>query len=253
MSPVHIEARGDVGVLRMEHGKVQALDTELCRALAAAVRQLMVSGARAAVLTGTGGSFSAGVDLLRITSGGPTYVEEFLPALDQAFAALLELELPLIAAINGHAIAGGCVLACACDWRVMGDERGRIGVPELHVGVPFPSLALEILRNALPASLTRELVYFGITLEAVDAHARGLVDEVVPADRVLPRVLELAQRLTALPREATAQAKQRLRSGVIERWKAAREHDARVLELWKSPATAEAIHSYMERLAKRAR
>ena len=68
-----------------------------------------------------------------------------------------------MAAVNGHAIAGGCILACACDYRVMAEGAGRIGAPELSVGVPFPSMALEILRLTLPAHRLQTMIYRGMT------------------------------------------------------------------------------------------
>ena len=90
--------------------------------------------------------FSAGVDLKRLAAGGPGYAATLLPALSDCFARLFFHPRPVIAAVNGHAIAGGCVLACAADRRLGARGPGRIGVTELLVGVPFPALALEIMR-----------------------------------------------------------------------------------------------------------
>src|SRR5262249_58457001 len=97
---------------------------------------------------GTGRIFSAGVDLLRLSEGGASYVRKFLPALCAMFAAVFSHAAPVVAAINGHAIAGGCVLACAADRRLVAREGGRIGVAGLLVGGPFPPGPLEIMRGA---------------------------------------------------------------------------------------------------------
>jgi enoyl-CoA hydratase len=134
---ISVETRGQVAVVTMTHGRANALDTGLCRALAGRLGELERDGHRAVVLTGHGNIFSAGVDLLALRDGGPGYLEEFLPALSEAFLAVFTCPLPVVAAVNGHAIAGGCVLACACDHRVMNAGHGRIGVTELLVG-PVP-------------------------------------------------------------------------------------------------------------------
>ena len=117
-----VEQRSGVAVVRLRHGKVNALDLELLRALTGAMGDVDESAAM--VLTGTGTVFSAGVDLQRIVAGGPSYVQQFLPALSAAFMAIFDRPGPVLAAINGHAIAGGCVIAAACDVRVM--SQGKI-------------------------------------------------------------------------------------------------------------------------------
>src|SRR5207253_4831329 len=103
--------------LTMAHGKANAMSTEFCRALTARLAEANSSPARAVIITGQGRMFSAGVDLLRLSEGGAPYVREFLPALNAMFEAVFTCPKPVVAAVNGHAIAGGCVLACAADHR----------------------------------------------------------------------------------------------------------------------------------------
>ena len=98
-------AEGPVGLVRMAHGKANALDTALCRELTAQFGELERGGYLAAVLTGHGSIFSAGVDLLRLRDGGPGYLDEFLPALSEAFLAVFDCSIPVVAAVNGHAVA----------------------------------------------------------------------------------------------------------------------------------------------------
>ena len=118
---ISVEVRGQVAVVQMAHGKANALDTAFCQSLTAEFAGLAGSACRAAVLTGRGPIFSAGVDLLQLRDGGPGYLGEFLPALSEAFLAVFGCPVPVVAAVNGHAITGGCVLACACDYRVMNE------------------------------------------------------------------------------------------------------------------------------------
>jgi len=134
-----------IAVLTLDHGPVNALDLELLTAIPGALAA--VADARAVVLTGSGPSFSAGVDLKRIVEGGPRYVERFLPALSAALLAVFDHAKPVVAAVNGHALAGGCVLAAACEMRLM--SGGTIGLAELAAGVPFPTVPLEVMRHAV--------------------------------------------------------------------------------------------------------
>src|ERR1700686_4981023 len=125
--------------IRMAHGKASALDREICLALQSAFEEAATDDAvGAVVLTGTGSIFSAGVDLPRMISAGGDYVQDFVEALDAALRGLFVFPKPVVAAVNGHAIAGGAILAFACDHRLM--CAGRIGVPEMLVGVPFPPM-----------------------------------------------------------------------------------------------------------------
>ena len=105
--------------------------------------ELRGSDAKAVVLTGQGKIFSAGVDLKRLSEGGADYIRKFLPVLHKLYDTVFYHPKPVVAAINGHAIAGGCVLACCADRRIMAREGGRIGVTESLVGVPFPALAFD--------------------------------------------------------------------------------------------------------------
>src|SRR6185436_11758309 len=123
-----VTQRGRIAVMTLTHGKANALDIELCRAVAARFAEL--DDADAIVLTGAGRIFSAGVDLVRAVAGGADYLHEFLPVLNRAFEAVFFHPRPIVAALNGHAVAGGCVLACAADRRLMVRDGGRIGVTE---------------------------------------------------------------------------------------------------------------------------
>ncbi|MGH9140443.1 MAG: enoyl-CoA hydratase/isomerase family protein, partial [Vicinamibacterales bacterium] len=173
-----VTQRGRVAVLRMTHGKANAMDLEFCRALTAQVNACLQSPAGALVITGEGRMFSAGVDLPRLVTGGAAYTREFVPAMNHAFETLFAFAKPLVAAVNGHAIAGGCVMSCCADYRIMARGNGRIGIPELLVGVPFPVVPLEIVRFATPAQHVQALIYRAPTLAADEALRYGLIDAV---------------------------------------------------------------------------
>lgn len=248
-SSIRVDDEGGIAVVTLQRERANTLDTELCRELTVRLEDIQLGGYRGVVLTGSGNFFSAGVDLRRVVDGGAAYVEEFLPALSDAFLSVFGFPGPVVAALNGHAIAGGAVLAAACDRRVFTAGPGRIGITELLVGVPFPLAALEILRCGYGTGPVSELAFLGETHEAGEALRLGLVHEVVAPETVLPRAVELAGRLAEIPTAAYAHTKAQLHQPFHER---IAEHrtgdDAHVLELWSSPETLAAIKAYADRV-----
>jgi len=238
----------DTSVLRLAHGKASALDLELLGALREALEAEAAAPERALVLTGTGSIFSAGVDLVRLVEGGADYLARFLPALDAALLALVRLAKPVVAAVNGHAIAGGCVVACGCDLRLMAAGSGRMGAPELKVGVPFPPVALELVLRAMAPHHARVALLRGTLFTPEERRERGLVDEVVEPDELLPRALERARELAAVPARAYALNKRLLVDALhadLERRAAAAAPE--VLATWSSPEVLDAVRGYVER------
>ncbi|MBZ5559840.1 MAG: enoyl-CoA hydratase/isomerase family protein [Acidobacteriia bacterium] len=250
---IHIESSGRVTILRMAHGKASALDLEFCDALSARLDECRRSASAALVLTGTGTIFSAGVDLLRVVDGGATYVRAFLPAVSRTFESLFTFPKPVVAAVNGHAIAGGCVMACASDVRLMAKGPGRIGTPELLVGVPFPIVPLEIMRFAAAPQRLQSLAYRGATLSADEAIAHGLIDDAVEGERLLDAAVDMAGRFAALPPAAFAATKTQLRAPAMRRIREGWQYDAAVTRIWESAETLETIRGYIARTFKKPR
>ena len=243
--------RNGIRVLRLAHGKVSAMDIELCQAIAAELDAARGEAVRGVVITGTGSSFSAGVDLFRIINDGAAYATRFLPMLDAMLRTALTFPKPLIAAINGHAIAGGCILAAACDHLVMAEGDGRIGVPELVVGVPFPALPLEIMGARVSPSVLRDLVYSGRTVLVDEAIAKGLVDEKCSPDRLIDRACEVAQEFSLIRAHAFALTKETFYAPILLRVAQMADVDARVVEAWKQPGTHDTIRAYLARTIRK--
>ncbi len=245
---IHREDRDGLAVLRMEHGKANAFDVEFSHDLRQAFEQ--AHDAKAVVLTGTGSIFSAGVDLFRVIDGGAAYIEQFLPAFDGVLAEVFRFERPVIAAMNGHAIAGGCILACACDHRIMASGRGQVGIPELAVGVPFPAFALEIVRFAVPSHHAQEVIYTSKTFGPEESAQRGLVDRVVAPEQVLAAALETASALANVPPDVFALTKRMLRAPALERVAHHGSADS-ITDLWTRPSTIAVIRDYLARTLKK--
>ncbi|MBO2445527.1 enoyl-CoA hydratase/isomerase family protein [Actinomadura barringtoniae] len=240
---IEVDVVGGIAVVRLAHGKVNALDLEFCQAIERTMRDLDEGDARGVVLTGSGRAFSAGVDLKRVVEGGGAYVKEYLPALGGAFRAIFDLGKPVVAGINGHAIAGGCVLAAACDHRVM--AGGTIGVPELLVGVPFPRSALEIMGFAVGSVRARQLILDGANHDAGAALELGLVDEVCEPDALTERALSAVGKLAAIPADTFRHTKAQFRREANARIDAIDE--PMVEELWARAATDGRIQAFMDR------
>jgi enoyl-CoA hydratase len=241
-----------VAVLRMEHGPVNAMDLELCQALAERFRGLAADPARAVVVTGLDRTFSAGVDLKRCAAGGDPYVEKFIPALVDAFRAAFELPKPLVAAVNGHAIAGGCVLAACADVVLMAEGAARIGVPEIRVGVPFPRIVLEILGVAVGDRAARELVMGAQTYLPERAVQLGLVHEIVPAGELGARAAAAAAALARdVPPDTFTTTKGQLRRVALERADRYADEDEPVTTLWKRHIADGWVTGYLESVTGR--
>jgi enoyl-CoA hydratase len=249
---IDLKTTDGIAVLTLMHGKANALDIAFCEALAARFQELRTSAAKALVITGQGRMFSAGVDLKQLSEGGADYIRKFLPSLHKLYDTVFFHPKPVVAAINGHAIAGGAVLACCADRRIMGRESGRIGVTELLVGVPFPALAFEIVRFAVPPRHLSEVTLSGATYTSDEALQRGWVDEVVAPDGLLEDAIAVAQELALLSPPAFAQTKTQIRQAVSERMAASGQAtDQKVTELWTAPATLGFIRDYVTRTLKK--
>lgn len=242
---------GGVRLLKLAHGKVSAMDIELGEALIAELKDAADPSVRAVIVTGSGSSFSAGVDLFRLIKEGAEYARRFIPVLDQFLLATLTFQKPIVAAINGHAIAGGCILAAACDHRIMSEGNGRIGIPELAVGVPFPALPLQIMAARVADRHLRDLVFSGRTVEIDEAKAMGLIDEKCPAGMLLDRANEVARKLASIPAGTFALTKEAFYAPVLERTRQLSDYNARVADAWLQQHTYDTIRAYLEKTLRK--
>jgi enoyl-CoA hydratase/carnithine racemase len=243
--------RNVIRIATIDHGKANAFDIELSRAISSAVADFERSADTALVITGQGSMFSAGVDLLRVVEQGAPYVREFLPALSAALRDVFVCPKPVVAAVNGHAIAGGCILAAAADQRVMARGSGRIGIPELRVGVPFPTVPLEIMRFAAARHLPT-LVYGGGTFSPDDALAQGIVDGIADPVGLIDAAVAMAEQLASLPTAAFALTKRAVRAPVLQRFCDGDALDREVMDAWAAPETIAHIRGYIARTFKKA-
>ena len=238
---MHVELADGVTTIRIDHPPVNAFDLGLVDDAIATVRGIQGP----IVLTGVGTCFSAGVDLRAIIEGGAGYIDRFLAAISDAFLAVFDHPAPVVAAINGHAIAGGCVIAMAADIRLM--SSGLIGLSEVAVGVPFPVAALEICRYAMGTSVTRAVLEAD-NIDVESAAQRGWVDEVVASADLMARAVAKARALGRHSPTAYAAMKEQLHRHAREAIDAGAELDANVRALWKSEETRARISAFLDAL-----
>lgn len=247
-----VERKNDIEILRMQYGPANAMDLDFCVELAKQVRQLEASTSRAIVLTGQGKIFCAGVDLPQLLDGGVEYIRQFLPALDEVLETLFFCPKPVVAAVNGHAIAGGCLLACCADRRLMVVGKARIGVPELRVGVPFPTVPLEIMRARTGSAFFEEVALGGETYVTLDALSKGLIDGAAEPEQLLVEAITVAESLAAIRPELYALSKQQARRPVREAIDFRTKLDeAEIVELWESAETYAAVQAFVARTFKK--
>ena len=154
----------------------------------------------------------------------------------------------MVAALNGHAIAGGLVLALCCDWRIAVKTPFLAGLTEVRVGVPYPVGAMEVVRQELRPDVARRLVLFGqnITAAAVEA---GVFDEAVDPEALLDSAMAKASEFAALPQTAFARSKRQLRSRACDAMEAAIAGAEPLLNGWLSKETIQAAAAVLARKA----
>jgi enoyl-CoA hydratase/carnithine racemase len=191
---ITVTGSGGIAVLTLASDKVNALDVATLSEIALYLDRAAPDPAvRALVVTGAGSIFSAGLNVSEVLDHEKDRTGVLLDALRDALVGLFRFPKPTVAAINGPAIAGGCILACACDKRLIA-EGARIGATELKVGVSFPVFAVELLRHAC-GSAAEQLMFDAALLNAEEACACGLVHQVVTADALAATATDLAAQL----------------------------------------------------------
>lgn len=249
---MHVEMVGEIAFLRMAGGKANAINATFLGRLTDLLDEFEQGGARAAVMTGYDRFFSAGLDLVKLHGYSRREMTDTLTALHHTLLRIYACPLPVVAAVNGHAIAGGCAIALTADRRVMVDAEVRIGLNETRLGVGLPVIVLETLRATVGTAAARALGLEGTLLTPAEARTAGLVDAIVPQDQLDMTALELARNLADIPPLSYAQVKRAIRRPVIEAVQASYEEDAEVwLDTWFSDVAAAARKAAASRLRER--
>jgi len=242
---------GPVRELRLNRPPANALSPELLSALRAGVENAPCAGVRALVLSGTPGWFSGGLDV-------PHLLELDRPSIANAWRNLYGLlrslavsTVPVAAAITGHAPAGGTVLGIFCDVRFAAEGDFKLGLNEVVVGIPLPGVILQALRRLVGPREAEKLSVTGQLVTAEEARRIGLVDEVVPPERVVDRAIEWCNSLLALPPRAMAITREAARADLVALCDGMEAELPVLVDRWFSDETQAVLRALVERLKKK--
>ena len=218
MSAIQIERVGQIAVLRIDRPPANAIDLDLANEFANALEGVQTTdGIDALILTGVGSCFSAGLDLKVLPTYDRAQQQAMVMQVNRLFGGLYGLPLPTIAAVNGHSIAGGVILTLACDYRIGAEGDYKLGLAEARVGVPFPVAAMAIVQSELSHPVARTMVLTARNSSPRDALSMGVLDELQPPELLLPRAIEVAQEMAALPHSVYGRIKRELRGAALAR------------------------------------
>ncbi len=256
-APVETLDHGSIREIRLARPPVNALNTELCRALIHAVDSAVAAGVRGIVLTGNERIFSAGMDVPYLLSLGENRhaLHDAWQAFFGAARALADARVPVVAAITGHAPAGGCVLALCCDYRVMArstdpERPFAIGLNETQVGLVAPEGIQRLMRRLVGPHRAERLLVAGEMVPAERAQAIGLVDELVDQAEVVARAVAWLEHLLKLPHHPMLQTRAIARADVVEAMSPELIQLDRFIDAWDAPDTQAALHALVAKLRK---
>lgn len=238
---VVVERRERLAIVRLTRPPANAVNLELARELFERLSELLEDDSVAGVVvTGTGGFFSAGLDLKQVPLYAPEQQHSLISTINRTLFLTYGAPKPIVGAINGHCMAGALVMALGCDYRVGADDASKFGLTEVRAGVPYPEAARALVAAELGPQALRVLTLRGQHFSAKQALDFGVLDELVEPSQVLPRALEAAHELAALPRSGYSHIKRQFRAPALAQMERAANGADPLFDGWLSAETPEA-------------
>ena len=257
MSMIETTVHGAIHQVRLARPPVNALDPALCDGIAGAVRGAIAAGAQGLVLAGGQKVFSAGLDVPYLLSLGDDQaaLTDAWTRFFRAAQALAESPVPVVAAMAGHAPAGGCVLALCCDYRIMARSEEasrpfRIGLNETQVGLVAPDGIQALMARVVGPHRAERLLVSGAMVDADDALRIGLVDELAAIDAVETRARLWLEELLQLPREPMLATRRIARAAILGAVAPERIDLPAFVARWTHPDTQAALRAMLARIGK---
>ena len=217
MTFVNVNKQEGIATVTLNRGKVNPLNEDVVEELFSSLKTLENDDSVSAViLTGSGKFFSFGFDVPELITYSKEAFENFILKFTNLYSYMFLYPKPIIAALNGHAIAGGCMLAITCDHRVMVSEKAKISLNEIDLGVPVFAAITEILRFCAGSRNATEILYSGAMYAAKEALALGLIDEIVGREDFDKTVKKRASELGKKPGPAFSGIKSFLREPILD-------------------------------------
>jgi enoyl-CoA hydratase len=230
MSFITTSLTDGVMLMAVERPPANAMNMELLAEIVAALEAVAGDLPKALVIAGREGVFSAGADLKAVPAYGLEDQRRMVTSINEMVINAYGLPCPVVAAVTGHAIAGGLVFALCADYRIA-SQAGRYGLTEVKVAVPYPQAAIGVVRAELTPPAARTLTLRSELTDAGECLRLGVFDEVLPAEAVLGRALEVGAEMAALPASVYARTKRDLRSTALSAMRAGADADP-LLEAW---------------------
>jgi enoyl-CoA hydratase/carnithine racemase len=247
MDNVTVDVHGKLALLRLTGGVTNAIGSTMVADLSAAL-SLIRNGYNGCVLAGGNKFFSIGLNLPELIDFERERMSLFWDAFDQAVLDLYTLPIPTAAAISGHAIAGGTILALSTDFRLIAPGRNFMGLNEINIGVPVPYLADLILRQVVGDRVATDLCYKGEMVPPEEALAVGLADEISTEKTIEARALEVISTLAEKPRVAFSLIKRNRGEAVRFRFEQNRtKRKEEMLSCWFEPSVQELLKKAAEK------
>ena len=252
-----IEKTGDVAVVRMNSNPMNVIDESFFGDLQEAFSTLESEYAQSpVVLTSSQRAFSAGLDLRYhlslFTDGDEEEIWQWYKRFRGALLRVFTYERPVVAAVNGHAIAGGLILALCCDYRVCVDSGARFGLNEITIGFPIPSAIAQIVLYVLGTAIAQQVMTTGFLYEPRDAVRLGFFDESREADELLSHCVEFAGQYGPSLIPGYAFSKRALRRETVANMEGVcAEADRQLPEVLRSQGVLESLGALVEILGKK--
>ncbi len=242
---------GAVRELRMNRPPVNALNGELLRATRGAVETASKEGARAIVISGAPGMFTAGLDVPALIKLDRTGMTQLWGDLYGLMKALATSPIPICAAITGHAPAGGTVIAIFCDYRVCAQGDFKLGLSEVQAGIPIPPVILKAASRLVGPRQAERMTVAGLLLSPEQSFELGLVDELTAPDQVVGRAVAWCESLLALPSNAMSSSRKLARADLAGLFESEMGDELKiVLDGWFSTETQVVLQEMVKRLGK---
>lgn len=250
MDMISVDCRGSVMLAKFNRGVTNALNPEFVQELGEVLQRVKSDVTVRGLVLGSSNEkfFSIGLDIPDLYALDREDFRDFLRLFNRVCMDLYTLPKPTVAAITGHALAGGCILALCCDWRFIAEGRKLMGLNEVKLGVPVPYLADRVLHALAGVRHARKMMEGGDFYAPAEALEMGMVDEVLPVEEVVNRALAHAEKLGSLPKTGYGMIKRnRVETTVTEVLARETEMERYFIESWYSEAVRERLREAMEK------
>lgn len=244
-----VETKDKVGIVKMNRpAAMNALNSETLEELNGAFTQLGQSDqVKAIIITGEGKAFVAGADIAEMKDMSGDQARAFSMKGQKVFDLIAKTPKPVIAAVNGFALGGGCELAMACDIRIA-SENAKLGQPEVNLGVIPGFAGTQRLSRLVGAAKAKELIFTADMVDAQTAHSIGLVNQVVPAEQLMDACVEMAGKIASKGPTAVKLAKKVISEGIETRLDEGSAYESRDFgECFKSGEAKEGMSAFLEK------